>query len=155
LVCYVAVLLQVSGDEGFDTDSYSGIVDLMSLNGVTPLTLKHRETPSVSTTIVYIMSLNGGTPLTVIPLCKLVYLLTPSPSDTFVLVYLLQPVSCRVCVCVRARARVKTHITIMALSLNCCKTALVSLFATIAKFKLLQCGCMTAAHCMLMSRLYY
>ena len=44
-------LFQESGDEILDTDSYSGIVDLMSLNGATPLAQKRRETLSVSNNI--------------------------------------------------------------------------------------------------------
>lgn len=39
---------QESGDEGFDTDSYSGVVDLMSLGGATPTLQRRRETLTVS-----------------------------------------------------------------------------------------------------------
>jgi hypothetical protein len=41
-------MLQESGDDGFDTDSYSGIVDLNSLSGGTPVVQRRRETLCVS-----------------------------------------------------------------------------------------------------------
>jgi hypothetical protein len=45
------VFLQESGDDGFDTDSYSGIVDLMSLCGGTPTIQRRHESVSVSKTV--------------------------------------------------------------------------------------------------------